>query len=107
VVDKKFLAWIHTQYCAVWEHTPLDIAGCNRIRIVTAHHVRRLGEPKNDRRVLPLCVRHHLHDGGAFSIERLGKKKFEERYGIDLEKLIEFYNEQYRTLLIGGEKWQS
>lgn len=88
VVDTDYLAFIHTQPCAViyGEHS-----GC-----MTAHHVRRFGEPKNDRRVIPLCEAHHMHDFGKYSIERLGKRKFEAHFGVSLELLILGYQKRYK-----------
>lgn len=63
---------------------------------VTVHHVRRHGEPKNDRRTVPLLAHYHLIGiGGKDSIEYLGKQKFEEKYGVDLEASIVKLNEQY------------
>jgi hypothetical protein len=47
------------------------------------------------RRIVVLCEAHHLHDFGMDSIERLGKKNFQERFGIDLELVIERLNRKY------------
>jgi hypothetical protein len=79
------MAWLASQ--------PPLVAGAGRM---TIHHVRRCGEPKNDRRTVPLPEEKHLIQHGPYtSIEALGKKKFEERYGVDLEAAIVRYNEQY------------
>ena len=63
---------------------------------VTVHHVRQYGSPKNDRRTVPLLPEYHLIQWGPkTSIEALGKKKFQEKYGVDLEAAIVAYNERY------------
>jgi hypothetical protein len=59
---------------------------------ITVHHVRRFGEPKNDRRAIPLCAPHHLHDASPWAIERIGKERFQDMFDLDLEKLIVDYN---------------
>jgi len=62
---------------------------------VTAHHLRRHGEPKNDRRTLPLCASSHIYEMGVNSIERIGKRKFEQFFELDLEALVLKHNERY------------
>jgi len=90
VVDKDYLAYMAAQPCM--------ISG----RRATVHHVRRCGEPKNDRRTLPLAPEYHLiQHGPRTSIEALGKAKFEKRYGVDIEASIAKYNERYEAG--GGE----
>ena len=80
VSDKRFLTWLHTLPCAVEGH---DCSGP-----ITAHHVRRYGERRDDRQALPLCCGHHLRDWGPDAIHRIGRRQFEERLGIDIEGLI-------------------
>ena len=85
VVDKAFLAWMAAQPCM--------ISG----RRATVHHVRRCGEPKDDRRTLPLAPEYHLiQHGPKTSIEALGKAKFEARYRVNLEAAILEYNARYK-----------
>jgi len=73
-------------------HWPCLVSG----KRATLHHVRRYGEQKNDRRVVPLAPEYHLIQAGPqTSIEALGKKKFEARYGIDLEAAIVRFNTLY------------
>lgn len=85
VVDPKYMAWLATQ--------PPLVFGPGRI---TIHHVRRFGEQKNDRRTVPLPASlHMIQDGPYTSIEALGKRKFEARYGVDLEAAIVRYNARY------------
>jgi uncharacterized CHY-type Zn-finger protein len=92
VVDKDYLAWIAQQLCiAYWP--PFTCHGR-----ITVHHVRRFGEQKHDRRTIPLCEAHHLHDYGPYSIERLGKEEFEAQHGIDIEAAIQEYNRQYESM---------
>lgn len=83
VVDKNYLAWIGTQQCM--------ISG----KPATVHHVRFCGSSKNDRRTLPLAPEYHQIQNGPFSIESLGKRKFEARYGVNIEAKIVEYNERY------------
>ena len=95
VVDKEFLEWVAEQPCLV--HGDHSVACIRWMDGITIHHVRRNGEPKSDRRVIPLCPATHLHDFGPESIERLGKKEFEKRHGIDIEAAILRYNEEYES----------
>ena len=89
VVDKASLAWMASQPCM--------ISG----RRATVHHVRRFGEPKKDRRTLPLAPEYHMiQHGPRTSIEGLGKAKFEARYGVDLEASILRYNERYEREML-------
>jgi hypothetical protein len=84
LTDKAYLAWMAKQACM--------ISGAR----ATVHHVRRYGEPKNDKRTLPLAPEYHMiQNGPRTSIEALGKAKFEARYGVDLEAAIVRYNELY------------
>lgn len=84
VHDKPFLKWMAAQFCLVSGH-----------RGVTVHHVRRYGEPKSDRRTVPLIAEFHLYEYGRYSIERLGKERFEAYHSVDLEAAIVRYNEAY------------
>jgi hypothetical protein len=84
LVDKDYLAWMAQQPCM--------ISG----RRATVHHVRRFGEPKDDRRTLPLAPEYHMiQNGPRTSIEALGKRNFEARYAVDLEASIKRYNARY------------
>ena len=84
LMDKDYLEWMAKQ-------PPLVGYGA-----VTVHHVRRFGEPKDDRRTVPLPAAWHMIGWGSRSaIEALGKEKFEREYGIDLEAAIVRYNERY------------
>lgn len=85
LVDPEYMAWLATQ--------PPLVCGNGRL---TIHHVRRCGEPKNDRRTIPLPEDKHLIQHGPHtSIEALGKEKFEALYGVDLEAAIVDYNRRY------------
>jgi hypothetical protein len=85
VVDRDYLSFMATQPCLV-----------SGSRNVTLHHVRFCGSPKDDRRVVPLAPEYHLIQHGPYtSIEALGKAKFQERYGVDLEAAIRRYNSEY------------
>lgn len=62
---------------------------------LTVHHVRANGSPKNDRDTVPLCEAHHLHDFGSQSIERMGKRKWQEYFSVDLCATIAQLQEEY------------
>lgn len=100
MVDKDYLAWMHERICLCSFKAPI----CSGR--ITVHHVRTLGSPKNDRRVLTLCEAHHLHDFSDYSIERLGKAKFQDLYAVDIETEILRYNEAYaiRSQKRGGRR---
>ena len=84
LTDKAYLAWMAKQACM--------ISGGR----ATVHHVRRCGEPKDDRRTLPLAPEYHMiQNGPRTSIEALGKAKFERRYRVNLEAAIVRYNRRY------------
>lgn len=86
--DPQFLAFLHSQRrCAVH-----GVGGCEHY---TIHHVRLCGSPRDDRRVIGLCAALHLHDAGEFSIERLGKSAWMERWNVDIEAEITRCNEDY------------
>jgi hypothetical protein len=87
--DKPFLAWVRTQSSIVPSHDS-KCKGCR----VTAHHVRRYGEPKDDRRAVPLFACRHMHGFGDETVEH-SKKNFEARFHVDLEQIILRLNRQY------------
>lgn len=67
----------------------LPCAVCKRPGPSTVHHVRhkvtRSGTfARVDRRVVPLCPAHHLHDHGPDSVERIHEAGIFERFGVDL-----------------------
>lgn len=90
LVDSEYIAWLHAQPCAV-AGSGLGCCGYQ----ITTHHVRRFGSARDDRRAIPLCKPHHLHDFGVYSVERLGKRKFELAHAVDLEQLIAKYRAMY------------
>lgn len=81
--DRPYLAWLHQLPCCV--------SGFGCLGPIQAHHVRRFGERKDDRRAVPLCREHHLSDG-AYAVHRMGRRKFQEHHGIDFEALISRLN---------------
>ncbi len=90
IADKAYLAFIAAQPCLICGDPS------------TVHHVRTLGGPKDDTRTLPLCPAHHMIQWGPESIEALGKKKFEERHGINIEESVAHYREMYAGLKLRG-----
>jgi hypothetical protein len=85
--DPKYVAWVAAQGCM--------ISG----RPATVHHVRLCGGRRDDYRILPLAPEYHLIQHGKESIENLGKRGFEARFGIDLEAEIVKYRERYAAKL--------
>ena len=81
--DRAYLAWLSSQRCL--------ISG----KPATIHHVRRFGEARNDHRTVPLAPEFHFHAAGPLSIERLGKRKFERHFNVNLEAEIRRYNDLY------------
>lgn len=62
---------------------------CRKPGPSTVHHVRhkvtRSGTfARDDRRVVPLCPAHHLHDHGPDSVERIHEAGIFEKFGVDL-----------------------
>jgi len=84
VVDRDFLAWLHTQPGVVFGG-----------RTHSVHHVREFGSPKHDRRTLPLEFGYHQIHEGPDSIESMGKQKWQEKHGVDIEGEIERLNRMY------------
>lgn len=84
-IDKAYLRWIDAQLCVV--------PGCQNL---PSHHHQ---PPKSscdwdDRRTIPACGEHHLN-AYPYSIHRLGVKGFEERYGLDVEAIMDDLNARY------------
>lgn len=86
IVDRPYLRWCAKQPCCITGEYP-----------ATTHHVRKFGSPKNDRRVIRLAVRFHLHDAGPLSIERLSKADFEQVHSIGIEAEIQKLRELWLT----------
>jgi hypothetical protein len=99
VIDKAFVAWVRTQPSIVPSHdlgcTGREWAGACWI---TVHHVRRFGEPKNDRRVVPIWACRHMIGWGSETVEH-GKENFERWHGVSLEAEIERLNRTYSESL--------
>ncbi len=86
VHDRIYLRWLAMQ--------PPLVPGAGRL---TIHHVRRYGEPKDDRRTVPLPASLHMRGDevpGIPCVER-GKAVFEKFHGVDLEAAILDYNARY------------
>lgn len=85
--DRSYLEWMASQPCCVTGEWP-----------ATTHHVRSFGSRRDDARTIRLVARLHMltHEKpGQPCIERLGKQKFEERYGISIEAEIVKARERY------------
>ena len=74
--DKAHLNWVASQGCM--------IPSCSESPCV--HHIRILGEPRDDMRTIPLCWNHHQ---GPEGIHFLGKHVWREKYGHELNMLNE------------------
>jgi len=93
VRDEKYMAWL--------AHQPGVIFGG---RIVTIHHHRFCGSPKNDRQTLPIEWGYHTVQEGPTSIDALGKAKWEALHGVSIDAEITRYQSQY-LLQHPGVKW--
>lgn len=89
VVDRAYREFILELPSLVPTHDA-NCLGC----WVTGHHVRRLGEPKSDRRMVPLWACRHMRGFGSETVEH-GRAAFEKRFEIDLEAEIARLNRQY------------
>lgn len=76
-MDKAYLAWVALQ--------PGVVRGGN---VVTVHHVRFCGSPKDDRRTLPIELGYHTYQEGPESIEAMGKDRWERQHKVCIEDEI-------------------
>jgi hypothetical protein len=83
IEDAAYRRWLHEQPCIVHD------GRCGRW--VEMHHV---GRPRNDRRGVPLC--RPLHREGAQAVHVIGRRAFEERFGISFEAAIIGLNDEYQ-----------
>lgn len=90
-VSREYLDFIHAHRCLLAGRLDTTCSGN-----LNAHHVKTgPGHLKQDFRAVPLCEAHHLHGFGPDSIER-GRKRWETKFGIDLERVIETLNREFR-----------
>ena len=75
--DKAYLNWVASQGCM--------IPGCANPPCV--HHIRELGELRDDRKTIPLCHKHH--QGDPEGLHFMGKKLWAEKFGSELCMLEE------------------
>lgn len=54
------------------------------------HHVRKHGERRDDRKVVPLSHRHHRTGGYGVAIHD-GKEKWQENFGSEVDMVAEVY----------------
>ena len=90
--DRKYLAWIRTQPCAV----------CGSTRNIEAAHVgpHGLGQKASDRSTIPLCARHHRT--GNDSVHSLGPRKFEAVHSLGLAELVRRLNAKPQLKIESG-----
>lgn len=74
--DKAHLNWVASHGCM--------IPGC--LEPPCVHHIRILGEPRDDKKTIPLCYKHHQ---GECGIHTYGKHVWRKIYGHELEMLDE------------------
>ena len=90
--DPKYLVFIRSFPCVVCGST---------FRIEAAHTgPRGLSQKSPDRSAIPLCARHHRT--GADSYHTLGRRKFEERHSLDIEKIVSRLNRKPRLTIEDG-----
>ena len=91
-------AWVRRHGCSV--------PGCNSLLIECAH-VRRggdggMGLKPSDAWCISLCSRHHAEQ------HKMGEKRFEQRYGIDLGALAKEFarrSPRWRTIATAGRNF--
>jgi hypothetical protein len=80
VRDPRYLAWIRTLPCSV--------GGCRRRSEANHTGAKGLSQRASDWRAIPTCSVHHRE------YHRIGRHKFEQRYGVDIEALIARLNQK-------------
>ena len=89
VVNAHFMSWVHKNFgCLV-----ASAGGCGGP--LTWHHLRYSGSPKVDTDGVMLCFSHHQIQGGAESIEAMGREKWQERFGVELAVEAARYRQAY------------
>jgi hypothetical protein len=89
ILDAEFIAWVRAHYgCLV-----AFAGGCSGR--LTWHHIRDHGALGVDSWGLLLCHAHHQYDGGAESLERLGREKWQERFGVVISEAAQGYRDDY------------
>ena len=92
VRDPKFLKWVHANFgCLV-----ASAGGCSGR--LTWHHIRDHGALGKDSWGLLICEGHHQHDAGTESLERLGREKWQARFGVSIK--VEAF--RYRLLYVAA-----
>ena len=71
--DRDHLRWVASRPCSVCGSWPVQV-----------HHIRILGEPRDDKKTIPLCYDHHQGPNG---IHGLGKHAWRKVYGHELDML--------------------
>lgn len=83
IVDRKYLDWASTQPCCISGELP-----------ATSHHVRSMGSPKDDTRIMRLAARYHMAGFGDCTVEH-GKAVFEKAYGVVIEDEVKKLRGRY------------
>ena len=90
--DPAKVAWIRQLRCLCFASDPMGCKG--RVEV---HHDRHLGSRATDQRVVPLCGRGHHRLEGSHSVERLGRKRFQEWHGLDLDEQCVLYEHAWQS----------
>lgn len=86
VKDPSHLAYVRTLPCVV--------PGCKNRKIEAMHTGGRgLSQKSSDKRAIPGCADHH------HVYHKIGRRRFEEQYGIDIERIIQRITEKPRLVL--------
>ena len=83
--DRKYLAWVRAQPCAV----------CGSWRYIESAHTgpRGLSQKADDRQAIPLCRGHHSR--GNLSLHKLGPVRFARLYHLEVAQMIVELQEMY------------
>jgi hypothetical protein len=88
--DRKYLAWVRAQPCAV----------CGSWRYIESAHTgpRGLSQKADDRQAIPLCRGHHSR--GNLSLHKLGPVRFARLYHLEVAQIIR----ELREMFLGASR---
>lgn len=91
--DPEKLEWLRSQNCVVREKAknPTPCEGW-----MEAHHDRPGGSRATDKRSCPLC--HGHHQAGEFSLEKMGRKRFETHHGLNVAVECDRYEMEWQQV---------
>ena len=88
IYDRNRMAWAAQNPCQITGEFP-----------ATTHHVREMGSPKDDTRIIRLAARLHMKTHAKAGVPCIedGKEIFEKFHGVRIKQLIEDLQWDYET----------